>query len=198
LINTNSNPDASHNRAVTIAPSSRNNCADGGTIRIFTLILCLLAAPLSAQDRQGRNNLGDWRETDNVKTKRCYLRYVDVFSEKPKFAALFTFITPEANGYRIAFGFENGVAYKQNGLRIDADGNTSWSLADINCTRQGECLFTGSDAQSLITALDNPNATLTNEFFDPYGREQNLSWDLSRFPAALADFNREVAARALR
>lgn len=187
-------------------------------MRTLTLIALLLASPLAAQDRDGNDTAGewridhhkafglwdsmcDWRETDGVTEKRCYLRYVDVFSPRPKFAAVFTFITPEPSGYKISFGIEPNTAYKQNGLRIDANGTTTWALDNINCTRQSECIWTGDAADTFINALKEPSdpaAVLVQDFFDRHGQEQLLQWDLAPFAPALADFDAQVAERGLR
>ena len=143
----------------------------------------------------------DWRETDGVKEQRCYLRYVDVFSPKPKFAAVFTFITPEPTGYKVDFGIEPNTAYKKSGFRIETGDATTWYLGDINCTRISQCIWTGDQADAFIAALsaptDSPNF-LVQEFFDRHGQEQLLEWDLAPFAMALADFDAQVTERGLR
>ena len=187
-------------------------------MRILLLILTLLATPLVAQDRAGNDTAGewridhhkafglwdsmcDWRETDGIREKRCYLRYVDVFSPRPNFAAVFTFVTPEPDGYRVELGIEPNTAYKKGGLRIDAGDTTTWQQQDINCTRFTECVWTGPAAQTLISALKAPTGEptyLIQDFFDRYGQEQFLKWDLAPFADALADFDAQVAERGLR
>lgn len=187
-------------------------------MRALTLSLCLLATPVFAQDRAGNDTAGewrfdhhkafglwdsmcDWRETDGITERRCYLRYVDVFSPRPNFAAVFTFITPEPQGYKVEFGIEPNTAYKKNGLRIDTGTTTTWQLDDINCTRITQCIWTGDAADKFIAALaaqnDDPTV-LVQDFFDRYGQEQLLKWDLTPFAEALADFNTQVAERGLR
>ena len=92
-----------------------------------------LALPATAQDRQGNDTPGDWivdhtkhfglwdsmcdhRMTGEEREQRCYIRYVDVFSPRPKFGAVFLFVTP---GPEVQIGLEPGTVFPPNGIRID-------------------------------------------------------------------------------
>ena len=183
-------------------------------IRLIALFT-LLASPLLAQDRQGNDTPGewrvdhhkafglwdsmcDWRETDGLKETRCYLRYVDVFAPRPKFGAVFAFITPEVNGPRISFGFENGVQYQSDGFQIEGPNGPAWTLKDKTCIRLGECVFEGETADPFLAALSAGDGhVLRQRFIDPHSRQQDLTWDLSRFPDALADFQTQSEKRGL-
>ena len=74
-------------------------------MRILCLVLALAAVPATAQDRAGNDTPGDWRVTHHAHfglwdsvcderdglngaapERRCYVRYVDVFSPNPKLA----------------------------------------------------------------------------------------------------------------
>ena len=103
-------------------------------MRVFLLIALFLTAQIAAaQDREGNDRPSDWvadhftsfggwdsvcdhRSTDGVKEQRCYLRYVDVFSPRPKFAAQFIFVTP---GPEIQIGLERGTRFPKGGIRIE-------------------------------------------------------------------------------
>jgi len=178
----------------------------------------LFATPLVAQDRGGNNTPGEWivdhhkihglwdsmcdhRTTDGVTEKRCYLRYVDAFSYKPKFGAVFTFITPMADGYRVEFGFEPNTVYKKDGFRITQNNEVTWILEDQNCIRSGECVWEGTEADAFVAALaapSDPAAEFKQDFIDNHGQTQSLSWDLAPFAPALADFNAQSLSRGLR
>ncbi|MFZ1727794.1 MAG: hypothetical protein WAU13_14185, partial [Albidovulum sp.] len=108
-------------------------------MRCIALLLYILAQPALAQDAEGNNTPGDWRVTHTAHfglwdsvcdergpaealQKRCYIRYVDVFSPRPDFAAHFAFVTPAPNGVAIEYGSEAGTRFVRGGLRIEKDG----------------------------------------------------------------------------
>ncbi len=183
-------------------------------VHTVTLILAILAAPPApAQDRAGRDTPGEWivdhyrpfglwdsicdhRTTGDVMGQRCYLRYVEVFSPRPTFAAQFVFVTP---GPEIEIGLERGTRFAPGGMRIEAGSATIWTTDRRGCMapRLGSsCVFTGEDAADLLAALTRGAAFLF-DFTDRHAQPQSLRWDLTRFAYALADFEREAAARGL-
>jgi invasion protein IalB len=170
------------------------------------------AAP--AQDRQGNDTAGDWVVThtahfglwDSVcderpegaaMHRRCYIRYVDVFSDRPKFAAHFVFVTPEGAGLRIEYGSEPGTRFVPGGHRIEAAGETVWQAERASCLQGGSCVFE-RDAAAALYALMKAGGEWRFDFADRHGQIQSLGWDLEPFAGAAADFEREAAARGLR
>ena len=180
------------------------------------LILCLLLAslPAAAQDREGRDTPGDWvvthqqafglwdsvcdeRPEGDAMHQRCYIRYVEVFSPRPNFAAHFVFVTPDGDGVRIEYGSEPGTRFVRDGHRIDRDGETVWRPTQATCLTGGTCVFAGVQAADLYDAL-HAGGEWRFDFADRHGQVQSLSWDLAPFNAAAEDFETESAARGLR
>lgn len=183
-------------------------------MRNLALLLCLAALPVHGQDREGNNTPGDWvvthqkhfglwdsvcdeRPEDTTMHRRCYIRYVDVFSPRPDFAAHFLFVTPEADGVRIEYGSEPGTRFARGGLRIERDGEPVWSTDRAACLAGGACVFAGAEAAELYVTL-KMGGTWRFDFADRHGQIQLLEWTLSPFAGAAADFEAEAAARGLR
>ena len=180
-------------------------------MRVFLLIALFLTAQIAAaQDREGNDRPSDWvadhftsfggwdsvcdhRSTDGVKEQRCYLRYVDVFSPRPKFAAQFIFVTP---GPEIQIGLERGTRFPKGGIRIEDMGGTLWRTDRILCRTGLSCTFDGEDASILLSAMAD-GTVFAFDFTDRHGTPQTLRWDLTVFADALADFRREAALRDL-
>ncbi len=182
-------------------------------MRSFALLLCLLTGPALAQDRDGNDTPSDWvvthqkafglwdsvcdeRAEDGALHQRCYIRYVDVFSPRPAFAAHFVFVTPDAGGVRIEYGSEPGTRFTRGGNRIEQGGAPIWSTDAADCLSGGACVFTGDAAAELYAALRGGGAWRF-DFADRHGRLQTLAWDLSPFAAAADDYETEAAARGL-
>ena len=172
--------------------------------------LLLLALPLSAQDREGNDTASDWvvdhyapyglwdvicdhRETDGITEERCYIRYVDVFSPRPNFAAQFLFVTP---GPEVEIGIEPGTRFPKDGLRIEDMGGSLWNTDRILCRTGLSCTFDGEEAEVLISAMVD-GTIFAFDFTDRHGAQRMLRWDLTRFGEALADFLGESARRGL-
>lgn len=187
-------------------------------MRFFFLLLTIICAfKATAQDRAGNDTPGEWapthykafglwdnicdeRTTDGVTEERCYIRYVDVFSLPPKFAAVFLFVTPEAQGHKIEIGIEPGTRYAENGFQIEHADHTTWHLSN-NCFRRSKCVLTEKNAADFIVAAQSAQSdtsALVQIFTDRYGQDQKLRWDITPFAAALEDFERETLKRELR
>lgn len=183
---------------------------------LAALPLCLLLSglPAAAQDRDGNNTPGDWvvthqrpfglwdsvcdeRTEEGALRQRCYLRYVDVFSPRPDFAAHFVFVTPEAGGLRVEYGSERGTRFVAGGNRIERDAAKVWAATRAGCLTGGTCVFEGAAAAELYATL-RAGGSWRFDFADRNGKVQSLAWDLNRFDAAAADFEAEATARGLR
>ncbi|MEZ5778396.1 MAG: hypothetical protein R3E44_08545 [Paracoccaceae bacterium] len=180
----------------------------------LALVLALFALPAAAQDRAGNNTPGDWvvthqkhfglwdavcdeRPEDGEMTQRCYIRYVDVFSPRPDFAAHFLFVTPEADGVRIEYGSERGTRFVPGGNWIERGGSKVWLADRIDCLTGGECVLEADAAADLYDEL-RAGGAWRFIFADRHGQVQDLTWDLTPFAAAAEDFEAEAAARGLR
>lgn len=179
---------------------------------ILTLLLCALplAAPLSAQDRAGNDTPGEWvvdhtrhfglwdslcdhRITGEMREERCYIRYVDVFSGRPNFGAIFLFVTP---GPEVEIGLEPGTIVASGGIRIERDGAVAWDDIRVSCRVGLACDFAGDRAQTLVDAMQG-GGVFAFDFRDRHGKTQALRWNLDRFPEAHADYLAERAKRGL-
>ncbi|WP_162651649.1 hypothetical protein [Lentilitoribacter sp. Alg239-R112] len=181
------------------------------------LALLLSLNSVLAQDAQGNDTPGDWVVThykpfglwdsvcdqakrDGSIMKRCYLRYVEVFSPAPKFAAQFLFITPEKEGLKVELGIEKGTLFKGKGLKIINDEKELWSFDPNMCLNFGECVFEGDEAEIFITAMAEPyeqSSKLISDFTDRHGAGRLLDWDLSQFSDAVSDFKIQSKQRKL-
>ncbi|MEM7427897.1 MAG: hypothetical protein AAF441_17530 [Pseudomonadota bacterium] len=173
------------------------------------------AGSLHAQDRQGNDTAGDWRPThferfdgwdsicdergeDADLQMRCYVRYVDVFSPRPKFGAVFSFITPEGrDGYKIEFGIEQGVRYRADGFQIERGEEVVWTLP-ADCRRARPCLLEKKAATEFIDTVRAGGGNLIHRFTGRYGKAHDLAWPLAPLMLALDDFERAAAQRGLR
>ena len=176
------------------------------------LLLCAILVPtsLAAQTRDGQDTASDWvvdhykpfglwdsicdhRMTEGVKKERCYLRYVEVFSPRPNFAAQFVFVTPEP---QVEIGLERGTLFDRDGMRVEDMGGTLWSTNRLGCRTGLTCTFTGEEAEALLAAMED-GTVFAFDFTDRHGAPQKLRWDLTRFADAIADFRREADLRGL-
>ena len=174
------------------------------------LLLFALALPAHAQDRQGNDTPGDWivdhtkhfglwdsmcdhRMTGDQREERCYVRYVDVFSPRPNFGAVFLFVTPEP---KVEIGLEAGTIFPSDGIRVEAGDQTAWSGAKLTCLVGLNCTFTGEDADALLQAMV-AGGQFAFDFTDRHGASQSLRWDLSPFADALEDHRARTAERGL-
>ncbi|MEM6636187.1 MAG: hypothetical protein AAF667_09870 [Pseudomonadota bacterium] len=188
----------------------------------MTWARCLLGAltlvglvPVAAlpQDRQGRDTPGEWvvthykpfglwdsicdeRTTGDLLEERCYLRYVEVFSPRPNFAAQFIFITPAGSSEIVEFGLERGTRFSDGGFRIEADDRTVWRNDRRSCLRGRDCTFEGPEAAALLGAMAGATRFIF-DFTDRHGTPQVLNWDLTQFGAALDDYRAAADARGL-
>lgn len=180
-------------------------------MRLILALLLTLTLPLTApaQDRAGRNTPGEWVVTQYTPhglwdmicdqrdaEQRCYLRYVEVFSPRPNFAAQFIFVTAEAGGYRVEFGVEAGTSFNPGGFRIEQNGAVLWSNRRPTCLRGADCFYAGGDADFLLSDMIAGDAFVF-DFTDRHGTPRVLRWDLTRFGAAFNEFQSELAARGL-
>ena len=176
------------------------------------VLVLALAVPVAAQDRAGRDTPGEWkvthykafglwdsicdeRRTGDVLEERCYLRYVEVFSPRPRFAAQFVFITLSGTP-EIDIGLERGTRFPANGLRVEGDDGVLWSTDRRSCLRGGNCRFTGNAAEPLFNAL-SAGKTFAFDFIDRHGSDRSLRWDLGLMKDALDDLSTETRRRNL-
>lgn len=164
---------------------------------LFSAIFIVLFQPAAAQDADGNDTPGNWvvthhaiydiwnvicdeRNEEGTQVQRCYLRRVDVFSQRPKFAAQFLFITP---GPKVDFCMEAGTLFLPGDFRIERKGLAVWQTNWAGCLTGLTCQFEDDDAKSLVTEmLAGDDFCFT--FRDRHGQAQDLTWTLAEFPAA--------------
>lgn len=179
---------------------------------LISICLLFLSPTAFAQDRSGNDTASDWiakhyvsyglwdsvcderMENDALK-QRCYLRYVEVYSPRPIFLATFAFIFTENGQSVVEMGFEKLTRYSENGFRVQKDGETIWKFEDI-CLNSSKCRLTGERAQTFLSELSKGD-TLIQEFTDRTRQDRVLSWDLSQFSEAAADYRAAAAERSL-
>ena len=184
---------------------------EGSLMLRLLLVALLFASPVAAQDRDGNDTPGEWvvdhykafglwdsicdhRVTVDLREERCYLRYVEVFSRPPKFAAQFAFVTPEP---RVEFGMEPGTRYAEQGFRILRAGDAVWAEPQAGCLVGLACIYDGEEAEALLDAMAG-GETFAFDFTDRHGQNQARAWDLTAFAAARDDLARQAAARGLK
>jgi len=166
------------------------------TSRFATLALAaatLVAVALghaSAQDAQGNDTPGEWivehyeeygiwkticdeRTLDNKLEQRCYIRYVDVFSPRPKFAAVFAFVFQKQGKTAFQYAFERGTTYRPDGLRIEKDGAITWR-ASATCRIGPNCLIEDAGEVDTVLSAFSAGGSLVQEFTDRHGTDQVL------------------------
>jgi hypothetical protein len=189
------------------------------TIASLFSILAISSVPtVSATDAEGNDTPGDWVVThykpfglwDTIcdeairkgKTvERCYIRYVDVFSSAPKFAAQFVFIEPDGQGYKVEFGIEPGTTFNGASLTVVDGDNVVWDYDPNECLERGECFLTGDNADRFIQSMATTKTQepmLVSDFNDRHGTDQVLEWGISKFDDALLDFQTQSDKRGLR
>lgn len=175
----------------------------------------LLATPLLAQDLEGNDTPGNWRvtfheihdiwnvmcderEEQGDLVRRCYIRHVDVFSPRPKFAAQFLFVTPEVGGtgFEVDFGMEAGTVFAPGRFRIERDGQNVWQSNWPGCLTGLDCRFTNDSGAALIDAM-RAGGDFRFTFRDRHGQAQDLTWPLAGFDTAWGAFLQQSRVRGL-
>jgi len=168
-----------------------------------------IAFPVIAQDRDGNDTPGEWivthqkafglwdsfcdeRTTGDLLEERCYVRYVDVFSKRPNFGAMFFFLTPG----EIEFGLERGMEFEPDGFRVERDGEVVWQETRRPCLAGRECKLTAQDAADFEALLEK-GGEMQFTFTDPDGNPRDLTWNIDRMDETLADFRAQAVARGL-
>lgn len=182
-------------------------------LRHALLFVLLAALPGHAQDLQGNDTPGNWRvkhfeafgiwnsmcderEENGSLRQRCYIRYVDVFSPRPDFAAQFLFVVAEDGRESVEFGIEPGTVFSPNGFRIDATGAISWRTRRPGCLTGLSCRFRDDAAAELLEAMAG-GGDMRFVFIDRHGTARDISWPLDGFRAALDDFRVRARERDL-
>ncbi|WP_412554164.1 invasion associated locus B family protein [Shimia sp. MIT1388] len=176
--------------------------------------LTLAATPLAAQDQDGNDRPSNWRVThhaihdiwntlcderdeNGTLAQRCYIRRVDVFSPQPNFAAQFFFLTQsEDSRPEIEFGLELGTLTAPGNFRIERDGTSVWRTNRVGCLTGTGCTFDGDAAETLLLEM-RTGGDFRFTFRDRHGASQDLTWPLTGFEAAFADYNAQLAKRGL-
>ncbi|MFK8033544.1 MAG: hypothetical protein AB8B94_05295 [Hyphomicrobiales bacterium] len=179
---------------------------------IIAIFLFFLPLNSFAQDRSGNDTASDWiaqhfvsfglwdsvcderMENDTLK-QRCYLRYVDVYSPRPNFLATFAFIFTESGQSVVEMGFEKRTNFSEKGFRVEKNGKAIWTFQD-SCLSTSKCRLTGEEAQNFLSQLSRGDILVQN-FRDRTRQDRTLSWDLSQFEVALADYLEAAAERSL-
>ncbi|MFY0597432.1 MAG: hypothetical protein JXQ85_13455 [Cognatishimia sp.] len=172
-----------------------------------------LATSATAQDLEGNDTASNWKVTHfeqfgiylsscderreaGALKQRCYLRYVDVFSPRPEFAAQFFFVVNGEEGREVDFGLETGTLFGPNGFRIEGTDGDIWKTRRVGCLTGLSCTFDGEDADELLQAMqDGTGFRFT--FRDRNGNPQDLTWPLAGFADAMADFAEQSEIRGL-
>lgn len=179
--------------------------------RLTTALLMALATSAGAQDLEGNDTAGNWvvthfeqfgiylsscdeREENGALKQRCYIRYVDVFSPRPDFAAQFFFVVNGDEGLEVDFGMEAGTLFSLNGFRIEDMGGDIWKTRRVGCLTGLSCTFEGEDADVLLQAMQDGTA-FRFTFRDRHGNPRDLTWPLAGFSDAMADFAEQSKLR---
>lgn len=174
-------------------------------------LAALATTAVAAQDLQGRDTAGNWRvthhsihgiwnticdereESTGLK-KRCYVRWVDVYAEAPKFGALFVFITPRDDGHDVEFGPEVGTAFRRNGFRVEGGSDVIWQMERVDCLLWANCQLTASESKAILDGMGK-GISLAFEFSDRHGRAFELNWSLDGFTSAFDEYEAQWLQR---
>ncbi len=177
-------------------------------ILLFCLVLTLGHAA------KAQESAADWRPTLNrmwgmwnvicdergdaaASEQRCYLRYVDVFSPAPQFAAHFIEISYDHGVPRFEYGAEHGTRFDTDGWAIhDLKTGALWSPTLRTCLRGGPCVYEGDAAAPVIAAL-REGGQIEFRFTDRNGIRRDLAWSLDGVGEALDVLIAESAARGI-
>ncbi len=180
---------------------------------LATIVATALASSATAQDLDGNDTASNWKVThfeqfgiylsscdermeNGVLAQRCYVRYVDVFSPRPDFAAQFFFVVNGKNGVEVDFGLEAGTLFNPNGFRIEGTEGDIWKTRRVGCLTGLSCTFNGEDATELLQAMQDGTA-FRFTFRDRHGKSQDLTWPLAGFSDAMADFSAQSEQRGI-
>lgn len=183
-------------------------------VRIGLILAGLLLAPaVQAQEKIGNwkvdhfkpfqewESFCDHRNQETRLVQRCYVRRVEVYSPRPKFGALYFFLTEQRgkNGAPVAqleFGFEPGTQFHAEGFVIENDEETVYRLNTGACENGHRCWIAGVPARSLQSHLV-PGNRLRFRFTDRRGDQWDIRWGAEGYLEALADFKEASASRGL-
>ncbi|SCZ49195.1 Invasion protein IalB, involved in pathogenesis [Epibacterium ulvae] len=200
-----------------MSPSRQNSARSYILQTLFPLftIICLGVTRAFAQDIDGRDTASNWRgthhsfhgiwnticderEENGILKERCYIRWVDVYAPRPQFGGIFTFITPRGEGtiagHDVMFGVERGTVFVRDGFQITQGGEVIWRLTDFRCLRFGECDFTSSTSDEILSALLS-GEVLELRFIDRHGRSFERNWSLEGFSSAYEAYENELSSR---
>lgn len=180
---------------------------------LVTALASIVPHLTQAQDADGTDRPSNWRvthqQTHGIWTtacdergegtafeQRCYIRWVDVFSPRPAFAAQFLFVTADDVGPTVEFGLEAGTFFAPGNFRIEKGDVRVWSTLRPGCLTGLSCAFSGKAGQDLLNIMQG-SGEMAFDFRDRHGKSQSLRWPLEAFSKALADFNVQSATRTL-
>ncbi len=175
------------------------------------LMVLSTASAAVAQDLDGRDTAGNWRvteyETHGVwKTicdereepsglhQRCYVRWVDVYTQTPKLGALFAFVTPDGASDRIQFGPEPGSVFLPGGFQIRRGDDIVWVQDDRQCLLWAQCDFDAESSSAVLREM-RAGGVLELRFEDRSGARYALRWPLDAFSAAFDSYRAHWAKR---
>lgn len=182
------------------------------------LVLAILALLILVGTANSQQKIGNWkvdhfkpfgewesfcdhRTENSVVIRRCYLRRVEVYSDRPKFGALYFFLTEEKgeNSHPISeleFGFEPGTRFHGDGFVIESGNNIVYRLNTGGCENGHRCWIKGIPAQSLQRHLVKGNQ-LRFRFTDKRGDKWDIAWTADGYQNALANFKSASQQRGL-
>lgn len=174
--------------------------------------LCLhLASSTIAQDLQGRDTASNWRvkhhtthgvwnsicderEEYGALKQRCYIRWVDVYAERPKFGALFTFITPRDGAptgqHVVMFGPELGTVFLPNGFVVKRGDDVTWRMTGTKCLLLADCDLTEQQSKDALQAMLS-GTEMEFSFVDKHLRRFDLIWSLDGFSDAFETYQKQ-------
>ena len=136
----------------------------------------------------------DEQNVEEEQLNRCYVRWVDVFSERPKFGALYVFITPENNGFAVDFSVEPGTTIVKDGFAIVDGEQPIWKMERSSCLVHSDCKIRPDEMQSFFSAAER-GEKIAFSLIDRYEQQFELNWSLDGFNEAMADLKKQLQKR---
>lgn len=119
----------------------------------------------------------DEREEYGTLKQRCYIRWVDVYAERPNFGGLFTFITPRENAphgqHDVMFGPELGTVFLPGGFVVTRDGEEIWRMSGAKCLLLADCDLDDEQSDAVLQAILT-GTEMAFSFVDPHFRRFEL------------------------
>lgn len=140
------------------------------------------------------NVICDTQMINQQQLDRCYLRWVDVYAQRPKFGALFIFIVADVDKLSVELHPEPGTTFTSTGFQITDDQQATWQMSRSDCLIKANCKLYPKEIPTFLQAAKQ-GQVMTFSFTDKYTRQYDLAWPLEGFAEAITDLSAQAELR---